>query len=310
MSFAAVSASLLPAASRARGVASRCGGGPTPCWRRASRHVWWLEAATGEPDPINGGVTTQLVAVRDGSRIWLVGSGPTPDQGRALAASVERMLGGAVTDLIATRAAPQLALGNVAFPAARRWALPETIAAMRERCETCSTRLRAELGAAGAGLRPELIRVPDRAIGARGATHGRLGPFAWLALERSPGEPVLVLRHEADHVVIAQGLLWAGAVPDLRETRSDAMLASLHRLAAWAGASRLLGEQGGEGGRHDVAQHVRYIEALRTATAAALQRGDLEPVELPAWRDGAGYPLRHGVNAQRVWRELEPALFR
>ncbi|CAN5466791.1 hypothetical protein BH11PSE9_BH11PSE9_27380 [soil metagenome] len=284
--------------------------------------MWRVPAASGEPTPANGGATAQLVLVIDHDRLWtnhdrlwLIGTGPTPAFGAALACDIERTTGRRVTDVIVTRAAPELSMGNVAFANARLWALPDVIDAMRERCGQCMARSKARLGEAGESLSDEAIRVPGRPIGAAHRAEGRIGPFDWLAVERAPGEQVLVLKLKASAVVVAQGLLWAGDVPDLRDTRSDAMLASLRALQAFAGGARVLGEQGGVAGLGGIAGHIAYIEALRSAVRGHLARGDVQgaagsEVDLPAFATLPGYALRHPLNVQRVWRELEPDVFR
>lgn len=277
---------------------------------RVGVDVWRIDAARGEPLESNRGVTIQSLLARDGARLWLIGSGPTPAFGAALACAVRRTLGGAVTDVVNTRAAPGLAMGNVAFDGARLWALPDVMAAMRVRCEACRERLATQLGAAGASLQAAPIHVPSVPIARQGVSAGRLGPFAWRALERAPGERVLVLRHRASGLVIAQGLLWADDVPDLRDTRSDTLLASLRALDRFSRGARLLGEQGGVAGPSAVAAHIAYIEAVRSAVEEMLSRGDVQGasgvgIELPAFAALPGYAERHVLNVQHVWRELE-----
>jgi hypothetical protein len=281
-----------------------------PALHRVGVDVWRVDAARGEPLESNRGVTIQSLLARDGARLWLVGSGPTPAFGAALACAIRRTLGSAVTDVVNTRAAPELAMGNAAFDGARLWALPDVIVAMRVRCEACRERLAARLGAAGASLQAAQVRVPAVPIASRGMSAGRLGPFAWRALERAPGERVLVLRHRASGMVVAQGLLWAGDVPDLRDTRSDTLLASLRALDRFSHGARLLGEQGGVAGRDAIAGHIAYIEDLRGAVEDSLNRGDAQGasgagIELPSFAALPGYADRHALNVQRVWSELE-----
>jgi hypothetical protein len=275
-------------------------------------NVWRVPAARGEADAANGGVTIQLVLVRDGARSWLIGSGPTPAFGAALACAIERDTGRRVTDIVNTRAAPELALANIAFPTARLWALADVIEAMRARCATCLARLKARIGEVGASLKAEAIRAPKLPVGTAQQRRGRLGPFDWLALPRRPGERTLVLRHRASRVVIAQGLVWAGDLPDLREAESEAMRASLHRLRGFAADATLLGEQGDpERGAQAVDTQLVYLDALRRAIAPQLATGDAAArADLPAFAHLPGYAATHPLNVQRVWRELEPGLFR
>ena len=301
------------------------------------RHVWQGVAhvsAGGQGDP--SGASVALVVVRDGPRTWLLGSGPTPAFGAALACAVWRDTGHVVTDVINTRAQAELALGNAAFPRARLWALAGVARAMRRQCPQCLARMKARLGAVGDSLQPTAIRVPpfrvdrvDRVdhvdhlhrmdhLGRAGAPTGRLGPFRWWALQRAPGSPVLVLQHRADRIVIAQGLLWPGAVPDLRDTTLADMRNSLVHLQALAMDHRLVGDVGAAdplGSPADVASHLAYLDALQRAVSQALQRGDVEAhapaaQALPDFASLAWYDERHPLNVQRAWRELEAAVFR
>jgi hypothetical protein len=291
------------------------GSAELPTLQRVEASVWRVEGAPGEPDETNRGVTIQLVLVRDRDHLWLIGSGPTPAFGAALACAIHRALGRRVTDLVNTRAAPQLALGNVAFADARLWALPDVIDAMRVHCETCRQQLEARLGATGKSLRSDLIRVPLKRVAPEGVGAGRLGPFEWLALARVPAERVLVLRYRRSRVVVAQGLLWAGDVPDLRDTRSDTLLASLRVLRTWSAGMRVLGEQGEPSPASAVSHHIAYVESLRQAIEPRVIRGDVQgaagvDVELPAFAGLPGYAARHPLNVQRVWREFERTIFR
>jgi hypothetical protein len=277
--------------------------------------VWRFAAARGRANGDNGGRVAQLVVVRDESRLWLIGSGPSPADGRQLRCAIERELGRAVTDVVNTRAHPELALGNAAFDGARLWALPDVAAAMRGRCASCVDTLNAQLGTGPARLRADDVRVPTRAVGREGDQTGQLGPFAWAAWPRAPGERALVLRLKSQRLVIVQGWVWAGALPDLRETRLGEMQVGLSRLEAWVRDRRLLGEQGDIADRYEVAHHRAYLRALRRQVEAALRRGgDVESV--------LGHPfargfmridedaVQHALNVQRAWLDLEEGWFR
>jgi hypothetical protein len=285
-----------------------------PVLQRVSPHLWRVAAQRGEPDAVNRGETTQgvvaLEATSQGARVWLIGSGPSPAYGAALSCAVRRATGHQVTDVVNTRAAPELAMGNAAFPQAKLWALPDVIASMRARCVTCLERLKSRIGEAGESLQNDLIRPPDSAVQAR-----RLGPFDWRSLPRMKGENVLVLRHRADRIVVAQGLLWEGDVPDLHEAHIDVMAASLRALQKFSKGARVLGEQGELTQPSAIAQHLRYVQQLRAAVWAQLQRGEVQAAsgvtaQLPEFASLPSYAARHPLHVQRVWRELEPAMFR
>jgi hypothetical protein len=294
-----------------------CDPASLPTWpvlQRVSPRLWRVAAQRGEPDAVNRGETTQLVIAVETSSVWLIGSGPSPAYGARLACAVQRATGRAVTDVINTRAAPELAMGNVAFPQATLWALPDVIASMRARCVSCLERLKSRIGQAGDSLQNDLIRPPDSAVRAR-----RLGPFDWRSLPRSSpqtkGENVLVLRHRADRVVVAQGLLWEGDVPDLHEAHVDVIASSLRALQKFSKGARLLGEQGELTQPSAIAQHLRYVKQLRVSVWAQLQRGDVQgasgaSAELPEFESLPSYAARHPLDVQRVWRELEPLMFR
>jgi hypothetical protein len=292
----------------ARGVTTCTTPGPLPRWQALAPDVWWLAAARGQPDASNGGVTAQLLLVRDGPKLWLVGSGPTPDFGKALVCAIEQTTGQQVTDIVNTRATPELAMGNVAFAGARLWALPDVAAAMQTRCLECQQRLKNQIGDAGASLLPDRIRAPTLWV------TSTLGPFDWRAFERSADERVLALRHRNSGVVIAQGLLWAGDVPDLHNTGLG-FVGSLQALLNWAADAPVVGEQGGVAGAAAIQSHIDYITALRESIAARLARGEVwdnstEGVTLPQFAHLPGYATRHAANVQHVWLTLEPLLFR
>ncbi len=305
--YRVIAAAALLALAFAGSARATCDGAPALHLDAVAPNVWRVPAARGQPDERNGGVTIELVLVRDGSRLWLVGSGPTPAFGAALACAARRVTGRPVSDLINTHVAPELSLGNSAFTSARLWALPEVIAAMQERCGQCLARLKDQLGPAGASLRNEAIRVPTRAV----RSGQRLGPFDALALDRQPGEPALVLRLRRTRLVIAQGLLWAGAVPDLYGTTSEALLRSLDELRDFSAGARLIGEQGGVADGAALSMQIGYLQALREAVRERLERGEVQgEVPLPAYAELPSYAEQHPLNVQRVWRELEPELFR
>ena len=302
----------LPTAQAATQATNECTSLPVqalPPLVQLSPHLWRVAAARGESTPDNGGLTSQLLLAVDGKQLWLVGSGPTPAFAQALACAIRQTLGKSVTDVINTRAAPELTMGNSAFPTARLWALPDVISAMQARCGQCLLRLKARIGAAGASLQPDIIRPATQPV-----LSPTLGPFEGLAVERAPGERSLALRHRSDHLVLAQGLLWSGDVPDLLDTNSEAMLASWQALLKFAGSDALLGEQGDLAQASDLRQHIRYVEQLRALLWAQLQSGQtlIAPSaaqDLPEFAGLPSYQTRHPLNVQRVWAELEPKLF-
>lgn len=283
--------------------------GPEPLQlERVSRHVWRVAAARGEPGPGNGGRVSQLVVVEDGPRLWLLGAGPTPAFGRQLDALLHQQFGRGATDLVITRASPTLALGSAGMAAERAWALDDVARAMAQRCTPCLQHLRQQLGGVDESLHPALIRIPTQWLHLNAGAFARLGPFTAWALPRAAGDRALVLRHAEDRVMVAQGLLWIAGVPDLRDTDSSMMLASLQRLRRLSAACQVLGEQGDVGRVRDIDRHLDYLAHLHQTIdcAQAQGRNEAEPAMLwPGFTPQGEDARLHAMNWQRVWRERE-----
>lgn len=286
---------------------ARCDGAALR-FEHVAPQVWLLRAHAGESTPVNGGFTSNLVLVRDGTRTWLVGSGPTPSFGARVACAVRRRFGVAVTDVIDPWPHPELVMGNAAFDGARRWAAAPVAEAMRSQCPRCVARLRARIGSAGEGLDEHAVRVPA-ALPESAPGRGTIGPWQWQLAWRGPDAPAVWLRHVPTRVTLAPGLLWVGAVPDLR----DASLASmreatqaLQSAARRAAASRWVGEQGPPAGATAWRRQKQYLDALQRALDAAIAAGRDDAGRPAALREvGANDGPRHALNWQRAWRERE-----
>lgn len=287
---------------------------PAPAIVPVAPGLWRVPVADGaEPEPGNGGHTVQLVAAVERGRTWLVGSGPSPAFGERLRAALQAAGLPPVAAVVHTRAHPALALGDGALPGAQGWALRAVAARMAAQCADCVARLKAEVG--DDTLSPAAIRVPRAFVDADGAREGRLGPFDWWTLRRAAdAPPLLLLRHRASGIVVAQGLLWAGAVPSLAEAHAGLLDAAWQALARGLGPQgRVLGEQGAPAGAAALQAHRRYLAALRAAVDARLGQGDSEAgaaaaIVLPAFAALPGYARRHPLNVQRLWREREAQL--
>lgn len=286
---------------------------PEPVVHALSDQVWWIEGHAGDSTAANRGAISNLLACRDGRRLWLLGSGPSPAAGRRLAHALRRHTGRAVTDVISPWPRPELVLGQAAWPQARRWAHEEVAAAMRERCPGCVERLRLRLGDAAVDLGTDPVVVP--ALHLRGE-RGTLGPWRWWRLSRGHGTPVTVWMLPSARLIAAHGLLWGDGPPDLRDADGAAMRVALDHLQALATdpSWRWLPEQGPLLPARAPAQHAAYLDALTQAVTEAQSRGALEtdpPVAVPGLPDPP-HPAaggRHDLNWQHVWRETEAALF-
>lgn len=275
--------------------------------------IWWVRAERGDADASNRGVVSNLLIVRDGRRVWAVGSGPSPAFGRALGCVVRRDIGQPITDVISPWPHPELVLGAAGLPQARHWAHADVAAAMRRQCARCVIRLRQRLGAAATDLGPagpanSRVRLPERML--RGLS-GRLGALDWWRLQRAPGVPVTVWQVRRGGVLTAHGLLWAGDAPDLRDSRVEAMRDATQQLAAIARhATTLMGEQGEPARAGELDAHSVYWSALDAEVRNAQSRGDdatTVPTTLPGVDASRTRGTAHALNWQRAWRHAEDA---
>lgn len=286
--------------------------------------VWWLPAAGGDSSAANRGRVSNLVLVRHGAggiaRWWLLGSGPSPAFGRALACRLQRQLGARVSDVISPWARPELVLGVAGLQAVarspiRHWAHAEVAQAMAAQCPHCVERLAQRLGTAAGDLGADPIRLPDRRLT---GDQGRLGPFDWWTLPRSAGRVVTVwrlARPGRPALWLAPGLLQGDGPPDGRDADLALLAPSARRLADLAAAdgpaALFFGEQGPPLSADAPRQHARYWTDLLAQARAAVERGDDETAAAPGWPGlPAGWATApwHALNWQRAWRQAEAAM--
>ncbi len=280
--------------------------------------VWWLPARPGEADAHNRGQVSNLLAVRDGRRLWLLGSGPSPAFGRALACQLRQRSGLAVTDVISPWARPELVLGVAGLGPVRHWAHAQVAEAMAGQCARCIERLRQRLQAAAADLEPAaaLPALPTHRLQ---GTSGRLGPLRWWLLPRDADHGLtlwrLALPGRAAALWFAPGLLNGSGPPDGRDADLALLQQGAERLQqlaaeSAAGAAPLyLGEQGPPLADAAPQRHAGYWAELRRQALAALDRGDAEGGAAPSWPGLDPAWARHawhGFNWQRMWRQAEP----
>lgn len=285
--------------------------GPAVRWQRLDAQTWWFQAADGDTTADNRGLVSNLVVVRDKGRVWLLGAGPSPRAGRALACQLKRVTGWRVTDVMAPWPRPELVLGQSAYVGARLWAHASVAAAMRERCPRCEARLRLRLGRAASDLGPQPIRIARWHLQ---GTQGRWGPWSWWLLQRADATSVTVFRLRNTPLWVAHGLLWGDGPPDLRDAEPAAMRASLTRLvhlsAADGAQARWMPEQGALLDAGAPQRHSQYLDSLQQAVARAQEQGALE-TELPDTLSGVPAQTlaapRHALNWQRMWQLEEQA---
>ncbi|RZS56849.1 hypothetical protein [Sphaerotilus mobilis] len=286
-------------------------------WQALGPDLWWLPGAPGDSNDVNRGAISNLLLLIDGTRTWLVGAGPSAAYGRALAANIRCRFGRDVSDAIAPWPRPELVLGLAGLPAGvRLWAHADVAAAMAERCGHCVERLASRLGKQAGDLGdPVSIPRPGSLLS---GDQGRLGPWHWWLIERTPGTVTTLWWHAPSGVATAHGLSWSDGAPDLRDATLDGLFAGVARLeqigADLPGPSpRWLPEQGDIGALAAPAAQAAYWQSLRRAVDAALAAGvgetDPAPSSLPGVPSGLTRGERHALNWQRAWREREEQAF-
>jgi hypothetical protein len=268
--------------------------------------LWQVPASEADADAVNRGHITNVLIAQDGSRMWAVGSGPTPAFGRALACQVRARWGRPLSDLISPWPRPEAVLGVAGLGPVRHWAHADVAAAMRSNCPACVPRLRARLGAAAADLGAAPVRVPQHLL--RGAM-GQLGPWHWWRLSRGPQHPVTVWQFKGSGLVFAAGLLWGSGVPDGRDADVAQLLQSTTALLGQPlpPGVRWLGEQGAVLPAPAAQEQARYWHLLTQAVGLGLARGDADtgtPPPIAGLQEQAADP-RHALNWQRAWRQAE-----
>jgi hypothetical protein len=276
---------------------------------RIAPEAWWLEGKPADTDAFNRGLTSNLLVVREGTRLWLVGAGPSPIAGHALRCMIEANTGQRITDVVLPWPRAELTLGASAFAGARLWAHKDVARVMQQRCATCTQRMRGRLGDAGSDLGDNPVRLPTNTVQ---GTSGTLGPFKWWKLERDRETPVLVLAPRGVPLITTHGLLWPRQVPDMRDSSVSAMVAAtrkLQRIVADGPEDLLqtLGEQGSLRLASVVVQdHLTYWLQLERAVAQGLAAGDDGVTPSPLGLDAdQAQRLQHDLNWQRAWRQAE-----
>lgn len=285
-----------------------------PTLQALGPELWWVPGAAGDANPTNRGRTDNLLVLRRDGRVWLMGSGPSPAAGHALACVLRERLGWRVTDVVNPWARPEVVLGNTAFtnaPAsARLWAHDAVAQTMHQQCPRCVERLHQRLGAAAVDLGPQPIAVAHMRLQ---GSHGTLGPWQWWRLERAPGSVVTVWHLRDSPWWWAPGLLWGEGPPDLRDTHTATFASALEQLDALARATsvtpRWLPTQGAPLPPDAARTQHLYVRDLPQRVQQQQDSGALE-TDPPAAAHGPAYLSqgeRVSLNWQRVWRQVESA---
>ena len=287
---------------------------PEP-WQRVAPGVWvWVPVQPAEISTANAGFVAPVSVIVDRGQALVIDPGPSLAHGQRVRESVACQLGARVVAVVNTHAHAENVLGNAAFADVQHiYASDATAEAMAERCPQCLASLTERAGAtAMAGT--HIVLPSHRLKAGQTLQLGRHRLQVW-SVEQGHTEGDLVLWMPGNRTLWVGGLAYQGRVPELAQGRLEDWLLALDRLMALnarAVVSTVLSSAHAVGGPHAAMRDTRaYLLALREKVWASMETGgtphDTGALGVP-WAEGwVGYTSRHGFNAQRAWRELEPA---
>ena len=284
-------------------------------WRQVAPGVWvWSPPQMADVGAANAGFVMPVSALVDGPRAWVIDPGPSYLHGRRVRSSLRCQTGAEVVGVVNTHAHSENVLGNAAFADGTAiYALKATAEAMAVRCPQCLESLTGRVGAdAMTGTRivlPTHILTPGVDL-----VWGRYR-LQVLPVEQGHTDGDLLLWWPEQAWLWAGGLVYEGRVPELAQGSLAGWLAALDRLTALQPRGVVSATVSVAGPATPVPAALQatrgYLRALRDTVWAAMDAGasphDTALLALPAYAQWAGYAERHGFNAQRAWRELEPA---
>lgn len=288
-------------------------------WQAVVPGVWvWQPDAQADVSAANAGHVVPTSVVVSGADALVIDPGPSHRHGLRVRDSLACRFGAQVRVVVNTHAHAENVLANSAFApllAAGQLEIVSnegTRSAMQQRCPACLASLSERAGeGAMEGTR---IVWPSRALQAGEVL--RIGAHRLRVLPAAPGhtESDFVLWDEATRVVWAGGLVYDQRLPELAQGGVDAWLAALDRIAALQ-PRHVIGNAVSSAGDAQALPPAMvstraYLRDLRAAVLKAMDEGryagETAAIEMPAYKDWAGYAQRQGFNLQRAWREMEP----
>lgn len=288
-------------------------------WQPVAPGVWaWSPAVDAEISPANAGHVVPTTVVVHGHQALLIDPGPSLAHGQRVRRSLACRFAARVRWIVNTHAHAENVLANSAFADRLAQGRLEILAnaatreGMTRRCPDCLASLTDKAGAAAmAGTR---IVLPTRTLHEGDVL--RLGPHRLQVMHTEQGHTAgdLVLWDPRQRLLWAGGLVYGQRVPELAQGSVEGWRSALDRMARLRpmvvlGSTVSLAANASELPAA-LTDTRAYLDALRSGVLQAMDRGlqasDAATVDLPAFRSWAGYRERHGFNAQRAWRELEP----
>ena len=288
-------------------------------WQAVAPGVWvWQPGSVGEISTANAGHVVPTSVVVSHGEALVIDPGPSHRHGLRVRDSLACRFGAQVRAVVNTHAHAENVLANSAFADALAAGQLDILAnegtrsAMQQRCPACLASLSERAGeSAMAGTR---IVWPSRVLQAGEVL--RIGAHRLRVLPPAPGhtESDLVLWDETTRVVWAGGLVYDRRLPELAQGGVDAWLSALDRIAALqprhAIGNAVSSAEGTQTLPPAMVATRAYLVDLRAAVLKAMDEGryagETGAIDMPAYKDWAGYDQRQGFNLQRAWREMEP----
>lgn len=263
-------------------------------------------APSNHGDVINSG----FIIGNDG--VIVIDSGVNYEHGRAILAAIKTKTRKPVLLVINTHPHPENVLGNSAFveAGARIVATPESVRAMKQRCELCYKHVAGILG--GAAMAGTEIVIPEPLAERTIEVAGRMLKLFHFGWGHTEGD--LAVLDVKSGVLFAGGLVSLDRIPVMMQARVKPWIASLYKLRK-VPARILIPGHGPVAEPRRIADTLNYLRDLLRSIEKQYRAGDsvfdaLRQTELPAYSGWALYPETHLLNVQHVYSELEKAEFR
>lgn len=275
--------------------------------------VYVIAGTVADAGPGNYGRVVNTAFLIGAQGVVVLDSGANHRHGEAILAAIRRVTRKPVTHLINTHPHPQNVLGNAAF-AQRGVPILASMATrdkMSERCPRCLKTLSETVGAAA--MQGTQIHLPNQTV-----THkerltlaGRSLRFFQFGHGHTEGD--LVVLDVATGTLFAGDLVYSGQIPHLNEANVRGWRSALNEMRSLP-FSLLVPGRGPVGDVVAATTMQRYFDQLHDRVAAAYAAGlsadeTIAHADLPEFSGWQGYAVRHGVNVQRIYFDIERADF-
>lgn len=275
--------------------------------------VYLIAGHGAEANPANAGRIANVSFIVGERDILVFNAGTSLEHGRAVLGAIRAVSDLPIRALVVGQPYQDRLFGAKAFTelGVPVWMHEASVDLMKRRCDQCLKNLKSLLGEAemAGTVLPEVANTitTSQTID----LSGRPIRVIWPGWSSGPGD--LALYDETTQTLFSGALSATRAIPDLRDAKLTGWRAALEQLSQLP-ISRVVPDIGAVGHRDDLLQCDRYLQQLETVVSRALRAGvglaDLNRhIDLAEFADWQGYPSVHRRNANRLYLELERALF-